>query len=281
MRRHLVRGLVALFVLLDLVVVAGATRAMLRPSGSASAAATPALPPGGPRPNEVVGPSLLAVAPDGTVLRATRGSCADGRLPQVAAARAGAAPAELAVAGLAEVLAVEAGADAWRLAGLDETCAPYAVVSTDDGRSWKPGAEPGWALTADPALVRSPAGLRRVPPDCQPQTLVPDGDSAWVACLSGEVVQLFPTRSYVVDTEIAGLRALARVGGRMVVASREDTCPARLSSYRERDQVDRGPCLAADRAITGMVADRGRLYVQLGNELVVTDDLGVTVEGVG
>jgi len=126
-------ALVAVFVVLDVVVLVLAYRAM-RHNEAPLAASSSADGPIARQGPTIVGPLSLAVAPSGALLRATRGSC-DERAPvpaKVWVAGAYRAPLErVTVPGLVEVLGATASDDKLTVVGADGSCKTHGYVSTD------------------------------------------------------------------------------------------------------------------------------------------------------
>ena len=120
------------------------------------------------------GPLLLALAPDGTLLRASAAPCEDASDPQVAVAGPGARsfrPVTVA-ADLGAVWALEArGRDDLVVIGAGADCAPTSYRGGVRGRSWTTGSPSGaWYLDpGDDGSVHAPGGPVEVP--CSPAAL--------------------------------------------------------------------------------------------------------------
>ena len=137
------------------------------------------------------GPLLLALAPDGTVLRAATGDCADGIDPQVAVAQPGSSTFRVlpVAADLAAVLTVRAdGRDDLAMVGAGAGCEVSAYEGSAGRRTWEAGpARDEWYLdvTQDPAAVHAPGGPVDIP--CTPVALS-TLDSVRVLCDGGAIV---------------------------------------------------------------------------------------------
>lgn len=143
-------------------------------------------------PNGSSDQSFLAVAEDGTLVRATRGDCQNSTMPLVAATGAGGAFRARTVPGLREVLRVlVSAARDIRLIGLDANCEVARFSSTDRGRRWKRSVPGGttWHLSADSeaATVASPRGRLATP--CVPTGLsTTEGDVVRLLCGNGRIL---------------------------------------------------------------------------------------------
>ena len=192
------------------------------PSESAPAASLPA------------GPIRLALASDGTVLRAVAGDCAEGTEPQVAAARPGADRLRTltVAADLAEVLDVRADArNELVVIGADAECEVNAYLGSGR-RAWSTtSADDEWYLdtTADPAVVHAPGGAVEVP--CVPVALS-TLDAIRVLCDGGAIVGTGDGgESWVALGRLEDASAMAFQGpGRGVALARTDDCPVALLS---------------------------------------------------
>lgn len=154
-------------------------------------ATTPATPTVPPNAESAAGPTYLSLAPDGTLLRSTRGSCTDGEPPTLAVSTDdGATFTPLPVADeLAEVVRVQADAvDELWLVGAGADCEPVVYRGAATG-PWTPEPDTVWHLPLDDAAttVHTPDGPVDVP--CPPVslTLVERGGPR-VLCGSGAVL---------------------------------------------------------------------------------------------
>lgn len=133
---------------------------------------------------------LLAISPDGTVIRATRGSCpADGGATIELSADFGRTWFTLAST-VAQVLRVDAtGGGNLRVVATDLSCRPVASRSADGGAGWQPDGLSGvWYLSpdSDADQVLGPGLVSSV--GCVPRSLsAPDDDRAAVSCADGTV----------------------------------------------------------------------------------------------
>lgn len=239
--------------------------------------------------DELVGPVLLSQAPDGSLLRASLGSCVDRRRPRVAVGVPtddGLEVATTTVPGLAQVTGVLATDDGLRIAGLDEKCRPTGRTSTDDGASWASGRVPRiWRL--DPggsaSTVLSPTGRVEVGDGCDPTLVQPLSEGeAVVTCRASVLMTVADDgRAAMPLATSFGLRAGAVVDGRPVLGILGIGCPAQVLPLGAvtgggggGDDDIRPVCLARHKAVTGMTATPdGGLLVQAGNSLFGLDRL--------
>lgn len=140
----------------------------------------------------VEGPVLLDAAPDGTVVRATRGDCGsdDARATVEVSSDSGATFERAGTGVLQDVLRVSAsGADNIVVVGADVDCKLMAYVSHDGGDNWDATASSGdyWHLDLYAAsVVRAPG--RDAQPGCVVRALAPLTESgARVLCADGEL----------------------------------------------------------------------------------------------
>ena len=147
------------------------------------------------------GPVLLALAPDGTTLRAAGGGCEAGADPQVALAGGGgrfrALPVDAELGG--GVLALRAESrERLTVVGLDAECEPVTYTGGPRPQTWAPSsAEDEWYLdpTGETTVVHAPGGPVELPCDpvglstleavrvlCDNDTVIgtSDGGTSWV-----------------------------------------------------------------------------------------------------
>ncbi len=132
-------------------------------------------------PAPTAGQQLLSLAGDGTVLRATRGSCADDQAPEVELSTDGGRTFEpVTVApGLSEVLGVDAvDAENLRVVGTAAACESQSYDGAVGDTTWEAGPDAVlWHLVrgeeADESVVRSPEVVVKTP--CPPVNVTAAG----------------------------------------------------------------------------------------------------------
>ncbi|HET6624922.1 MAG TPA: hypothetical protein VFG63_00900 [Nocardioidaceae bacterium] len=199
MRERLGTAAIVLFVLVDIVLVMVAFRHVTPATSGSPPPATPAPPavPSSASPSPTIAPAaadaslFLSVAPDGTLLRSTRGSCPDAVAPVVEVSTDGGstfAPVDVA-ADLSEVLRVQAdGADDLWVVGADGDCALGVYRGgAEDGWGLSPGTDGAWHLLANPrrSAVHAPDGAVDTP--CAPVSLSSIPGGARILCADGSV----------------------------------------------------------------------------------------------
>jgi photosystem II stability/assembly factor-like uncharacterized protein len=297
-RARLTILLLAAFVAVDLVLVALAfqhtsappptgpavhTRSQLVPdvtgsptgSSSRSGSATNATGP--------TGPSYLDLAPDGTVLRATRGDCDSKVAPVVNVSKdLGTSFRAASVRGLTEVLRVEVETTGvmW-LVGRDDTCQVTRWTSSDGGRSWSrvKGAGGSWYLAPSPnaRAIFAPAGRRSTP--CVPVGVSTiDADVVRLLCTAGEV---FGTSdggsSWVQLGRLEGAVSIryTTTGDGVAVAS-QPGCPAAvMRTVDGGTNWTREICLAGDQPLA-VGADGNLVGALVGDLFYTSKDAGRT-----
>jgi hypothetical protein len=233
--------------------------------------------------------AFMALGPDGTVLRTSRGDCSTGNPPTITVVpRLGARhvttrlPRLARLPRLREVVGVAAIADhGFEVVGLSKKCRPVVYTSTDRGGSWsrRPGESGTWHLAADRTapLVVTPDGDRSAP--CVPRSV--SGVDALLARLLCDDGRIFGT-----DDAGSSWILLGRLHGavdvrftdaaRGLAVARRKSCPAAVM-----ESLDGGlgwariACLPGRRPRT--IDVRGELVaVQIGARLRVSSDGGTT-----
>lgn len=276
-------ALVAVFVVLDVVVLVLAYRAMRHNEAPpvASSSAEGPIARDGPT---IVGPLSMAVAPSGALLRATRGSC-DERAPvpaKVWVAEAFKAPlTRVTVPGLVEVLGVTASDDKLTVVGADGSCKTHGYVSTDSGKRWSRTGVPRnvWWLDLDTTATKlhGPVDGGVVNIDCRPvgvSTIV-RGQRALVSCADFNVVDQpraadLPAVTYGVEGPVAA--ALAK--GKPLVLATSDRCLASLRRVTSQAATRQVACLGNVGAPLGLAVSGERVFAQVGQRLSYSDDGG-------
>ncbi len=151
------------------------------PSGSSAPAAGEALPEG---------PLLVALAPDGTVLRAAGGSCEEGTGPQIAVAGPGATSFRdvTMAADLRGVWAMRAdGRGELSVVGPDSDCVAVSYARSGGRRAWAEGsaADTWYVDPTQGGTVHAPGGPVEVP--CTPAVLSTVG-AVRLLCDGGSVL---------------------------------------------------------------------------------------------
>lgn len=226
MQRRVTMGALALFVLLDVVLVILAVRHTSAPgttvsvAGHGSGQATS--PKGAASSTPTTGAStagdpgsvaFLAVAKDGTVVRSSRGQCPGDTSPTVEVSQdTGRTFAGRPVPALREVLSVQvSSAQKVQILGLDAACRLKTYATGDGGRNWfaSSGAT-GWhlAANADAKKVVSPDGTRATP--CTP---------TWVTTAPNGVVRVLCQNGTILGSDDLGLTwvSLGRLAGAVAI----------------------------------------------------------------
>lgn len=299
MRERVGITLLVVFVALDIVLVALAVRHTSAPPPPAPKSAAHSAPSivgaesdaPSPSPSPTSGSAsagrsadpMLAVTSDGTVLRATRGSCDDGTSPVVdVSKKRGRNLSSGTVDGLTQALRVVADSDdALTIVGLDSNCNVATFRSNDGGSSWSSsdGAAGTWYPSQAPRkfVVFSPGGKKRTP--CSPQALAPvDSGVARLLCKDGRVSGTSDSAiSWLTLGKLDGGTAMAfqTPGDGYAVAVQND-CDAALMRTRDGGTSwSEASCLkgGAPRA----VAFTGDTVVaQAGDRLQISTDAGGT-----
>ncbi len=301
--RRWVTVLVVVLAVLDVVVLAVGYRARsgVLPAFSAPEASfsiIPASTPGATTTGDEAGlvfPVLMAVDAEGLVLRATRGAC-EARFhnpAQVAVGSVTAAMTPADIPDLDEVLGLAIlRDDHLRVSGLDDECRVMAVDSTDSGRTWQTlgEGEPAgvWRLDRDTTAesVTGPTGTK-LALDCVPASLtnLPDRRAA-IACQSGLIYVVGPgsapaalSAGGFANVSVAG----APRSGRLLVFGSTDECPAQVGALGPAQQPVRMlDCLDLDAAAPlGIAAAGGYVVVQIGDDVMVSEDAGRTFDAAG
>ncbi len=306
MRGRTLAALAALAVV-DVAVVAVGYRAhtgnlppMQRSSVGFEVSQTPTAAPTGPPADDdsVVGPILLGVNKAGDVLRATRGACEE-RFDNPTRLWAGNVDDGVALTavepppGLREVLGLMVYADGrFRVSGLElveEKCEPVTFDSTDGGATWQANddAVTIWRLAGDTTASRVTG---------------PRGAEIGTPCVAVQIVNLLPTRAIASCERLNYFTLAPGEPGRTltandykqlsVTAGPDDEryfvlgatpdCAASVGLSSPEDQsVDELECFGDDRAPLAIASADGVLVVQLGNDLLVSEDDGESFDTVG
>jgi hypothetical protein len=297
-------AVLAALVVLDLVVLAlgvrardgalpplqrGAGASFELPTATASESADPAT-----DADLIQAPLLLAANESGLVLRATRGACEErfdnpthvwvGSLDDAD----GLQPAEVPT--LREVLGMIVLDDGtMRLSGLDETCATATVVSTDQGGTWtsSPAAEL-WRLSPNTqARTVTGPGDGTVDLDCVPSQLVNlPGGRAIVSCPSETFYPLRAGQKNPTSVPVAGFDHLSvtpRPDGKSYYAfGSTGDCVAQVAIVRPGgDEPVPGDCRRENKAPLAITTAGDRVVIQVGADLMVSDNEGASFTLVG
>ena len=148
-------------------------------------------------------PLYMSLAQDGSLIKATRGSCQDDVQPVVSVSTdQGRTFSEGAIREVTEILRVQANAadDLWVVA-LTGDCEVQTFVTGDRGESWRrtPNADAAWYLVDDPtrARIHTPEGTVDTP--CTPTSLSTiDAGALRVLCENDRIIGTDDTgRSWV------------------------------------------------------------------------------------
>ncbi len=286
-------ALVAALVVLDIVVLVFGVRARGGdlPPLQRGAGATFTPPTGTPSssadPTSVAelirAPVLLGANRSGLVLRATRGACEErfdnpthvwtGNLDDADGLQPVDVPTLREVLGL---IVLDRGT--MQMSGLDETCAPATVVSTDEGVTWTSSASADvWRLSSDTQAqaVTGPGG-KTIDLDCVPSQLVNlPGRRAVASC---------PTESFYllrIGTDPTALTVPGFSNPSVTPHPDADTyyafgsaagCVAQVAVLvPDTAEPELGECLADDRAPLAIATAGDRVVVQVGADLMVGD----------
>ena len=297
-------ALLAALVVLDLVVLVLGVRAregtlppLQRGAGASfdvpTATATESADPSADA-DLIQAPVLLGANASGLVLRATRGAC-EARFDNPAHFWAGHLDdadglQQLEVPTLLEVLGLIVLDDGtMRLSGLDEGCQPATVVSSDDGATWTASETAEvWRLSSDTqALEVTGPGGATIDLDCAPVQLVNlPGQRAIASCPSASFYPLrigkkpasLQAPGFLLDVSVTPTpdgQAYYVVGG-------TDKCLAQVATVvAGADDPELGACLPADKAPLAIATAGDRVVVQVGADLMVSDDEGDSFTLVG
>jgi len=207
MQRRVTVGALALFVLLDVVLVTLAVRHTSAPgttvsvdrrgsatatSSTGAAASSPSPTRRRPTPGAAGSVAFLAVSADGTVVRTSRGQCPGTTTPTVeVSADTGRTFVGRPVPALREVLSLQvSSALKVQILGLDAACRPKTYATGDGGRNWfaSVGAT-GWHLAKDAAAAKvvSPDGTHPTP--CTPMAVTTAANGVVrVLCRDGTIL---------------------------------------------------------------------------------------------
>lgn len=247
--------------------------------------------PGLPRgDDDAASRPLLAVSPDGAVIRATRGSCpADGSAGLEISADLGRTWTPVA-SSAAQVLRVDAmGGGDLRIVATDRSCRPVARHSTDGGETWQPGGLSGiWYLSpdSDADQVLGPALVSTV--GCVPHALAAtDDEHAAVSCADGtvrvtddggddwrEVAGLSGVTSLVFTGDGDGY-ALAAADGCATAVLRTSGQPDGWSTVACLDEAV-APAAIGTRPQAAIAAAGTVVAVQIGAVFLLSTDAGAT-----
>jgi hypothetical protein len=263
---------------------AGATYAA-GPTSAPTTGATSDAPDGEPT---IQGPLTLAANASGLVVRATRGAC-EPRFERSAYVWVGhldddAGLQQVDVPALHEVLGLVVLADGTvRISGRDDQCGPVTVVSTDEGATWETtDAADMWLLKADTTAqsVTRPNG-RPLELDCPPVQVVnlqPRG--AVVACNGTPgfyVASAAPVAVSIGAEGFTSLVATPKPGttGQYYVFGSYARCVAQVATVTASSRAPvLGECLEGNRGALAIATSGTRVIVQVGEELMVSDDEG-------
>jgi hypothetical protein len=297
-------ALLAVLVVVDLVVLVlgfrareghlpplqrGAGASFEVPTASASETADPTA-----DADLIQAPVLLGANKSGLVLRATRGACEErfdnpahfwtGNLDDVDGLQPLEVPTLLEVLGL---IVLDDGT--MRMSGLDEACQLATVVSSDEGVTWRssPSAEV-WRLSSDTqaAAVTGPAGAT-IDLDCAPSQLVNlPGRRGIASCPTETFYLLRVGRQDPASLSAAGFEDLSVTptpdGKAYYALGGTDKCLAQVATVvPEEDSPALGECLPEDRAPLAITTAGDRVVVQVGADLMVSEDEGDSFTLVG
>lgn len=298
MGRQLRIAFIAVFVAVDVLLVALAVRhvhkpvdagggtppTQLRPADSTTSSSSPTstsasdpIPATSDRPE-----MLLSVGSDGTVLRATTGDCRDKRPGSVGVSTDDGKTFVTALRDLPQVVRVVAVSrtELW-IVDADEECRPGVQRSGDEGQSWERSVGSGgaWHLPVganDPGL-HAPDGS--VKSGCVGVALAPLGaESAYVGCNDGAVrVSRDAGATWSTSGRVDGLVSLTFEDAATGFAlAKDEECAARVLTSDDAGATWRQvTCL--EGAVPEAIATNGELLVaQVDDRILVSDDGGQT-----
>ncbi|MBW8172855.1 hypothetical protein K0651_07330 [Ornithinimicrobium sp. Arc0846-15] len=218
---------------------------------------------------EVFGPLVLDVSSDGALIRAQLGSCTGATEPTVwTTSGADEAFAPTQTVPLSKIQSADIDGDDLTLIGADGDCAATKATSDDGGQSWTTEADdsiPADPETCDITSVHAGAEVSLA--------LCPQNDSIYLIT-DGEVVSL---------SSLADITGIAQTEDETyyAVASTE-ACSSQVLEYGSAATGDGDSaepewsqlsCIGFRTAATGLAIDGDdTLYVQAGNDLLVSDD---------
>lgn len=255
---------------------AGPAPADDRPDAGSAAPFTPGAEP---IPDD---PILLALAEDGTVMRAVLGSCESGIAPRVEVSTDGGASFESVTvdADLGQVLGLEAsGRRTLRLGGLTTDCEPVAYEGAAGRDQWRtiPSRDAEmWHLVADAAArVHAPSGEVETP--CPVASLTVVG-SVRALCDSGRIIGTADDgESWVALGDLPGGVAIGYVGpGIGYALAEQPDCPAAVMSTGDGG-VDWTQETCLGEAPPRDIAARGDVVLaQVGDQIFRSEDAAAT-----
>ncbi|MEO5852544.1 MAG: hypothetical protein ABIQ15_08530 [Nocardioides sp.] len=275
MRSRYVVAWVALFVVLNAAMVWYLRDRMSRPPETAPPAGEP------PTPRAVAtsdpqlrGPVFLSGAPDGAVLRLTRGDCQGGG-PQVAGwiAAPGGAPAAIKLPPVSEVAGVGRSGDSWWVIGADAECAMKAWASDDlAGAAWSEAAIPADAWYLDPqdgTRVFSPRGRVAAPNSCSAIWIQAVGTQIYLVCDDGRgLVAERGAGQFTALPQSAAVVALAAdTRGRIGQLMSGPSCLALVRTIARQKIADQH-CFDSGKAPLGIAWVGDDLVAQIGFDLM-------------
>jgi hypothetical protein len=285
MRERLATAAIVVFVLVDIVLVTLAFRHVRPadpPTDTAPPAASPSPSMSSPPPDAAApGPTYLSLASDGTLLRATRGSCDGDAAPVVQVSTDGQGFEDVTVdEGLREVLRVQADAsdNVW-LVGAGSNCrfGVYRGAADTSGWSFSRGTGGAWHLlpAADAQGVHSPTG--RVDTPCRPINVSTAGGSVpRVLCADGSILGTSDNGStWIVLGELPDAVAVGYTSPStgFALAGQDNCSAAVLRTDDGGSSWARLECLGEGRPLA-MAVNGSAIAALVGDTLQVSDDSG-------
>lgn len=236
-------------------------------------------------PTAPVAQRLLAVSPDGTILRAWVGSCeAPGALEVSFDGGATWVSGATDTIPATRILNIDASDPTiTRLASLTPECTPQASRSFIGGTSWEPdpGAAAWFIDPTNPWGVSSPTGSHQLP--CEAVNLSTTGARAIVLCADSSATVSGDTGlSWSAPVAIPSGVAVGATSGNFAVASfGEPECPSgvRTRLFDGVSLSDPGSCVEAPGGTEGQTALAGNnsaLLLWAGEALLTSTDFGVS-----
>jgi hypothetical protein len=245
-----------------------------------------------PGEDQLRGPVLLGANAEGAVLRAARGACQASfdNPAEVWVGSVEGGPLQLVqIPGLLEVLGLMVyGDSSLRISGLDESCEPATFDSKDGGDTWTTVSSAGiWRLNSDTTAdsVIGPVDDDELTLGCAAKNIVNlRGRRATASCASTDAFDLRPNEQPTVvsvpDYSQISITA-APEAGRYYVFGVSGGCDAQVGVVAaDAESVTAKACLDDDtlgsRAPLAIATAGDRVIVQVGDDLMVSDDEGET-----
>lgn len=304
MRERLSILALALFVAVDIVLIALAVRHVQSPPQAAdppaSSQSSTAAPSATPASSGSASPQadssttsadaspnaqpvdFLTVADPKVFVRASRGRCSTEPAQVSISTDSGRSFDAVEVTGLGEVLGLRAtSASELTVIGLGTRCKPARFSSSDGGQSWSriPGGGPTWHLSPDPkaTTVTTPAGRRPTP--CTPTAVSTVNEGiVRVLCADGRILGTQDVgQTWILLGTLTGAQdiAFATPGDGLAVAGQDGCASALMRSADGGGSWSKVSCLKGKPPLAIGSQDQV-VAVQVGDKVRVSTDGGTT-----